>query len=152
MSRSPFVENPVVIDDVLHGTIAVPALDHVVEATFDPSSDDDDDEDNEDIDIDMVVEAAATIVAKLTTDAIAAIVDQVATEITDSAFSHMDVDDDHAATSLSALRAALRVARIDFWLDGALLVFVAPTIFVGQEIVVQLDEDLAVDDIAIHDA
>jgi len=140
------------IDDMLHGTIAVPAFDDAVAATFDPSSDDDDDDDDGEIDIDMVVEAAATLVAKLTTEAFAAIVDQVATEVTDAAFSQTDVDDDHAAASLAALRSALRVARIDFWLDGALLVFVAPAIFVGQEIVVQLDDDLAVDDIAIHDA
>lgn len=111
MSRS-LVENPVVVDGVLRGTVVVPALDAAVEATFEADADDE----RDDIDTDTVVAAAATIVAKLTTAAWATIVDQVASEVTDSAFSQSDVDEEHAAASLLALRAALRVVRIDLWL------------------------------------
>jgi len=156
MSRSSFVENPMVVDDVLHGTIIV--LGQAIEASFDPSNDDDDDDDDDeddaadtDVDTDTVVQWAEAVVARLTADALATIVEHVANEVTDAAFSQSDVDADHVAEALEALRVALQLVRMDFWPEGTMLVFVAPAIFVGQEIFAQLDEDLAVVDIAVHD-
>lgn len=137
LSADALLVDPRIEEDVVHGRAWLEGLDAEVEVTIDPEL-----EDGDDRTVDELAEAATRVLG-MSGGRWVDIVDDVATEIEEA------VEGDGPIAETTDLRTELTLVSLTVYAEAALLRFVAPKQFPDSDVLVQLDEDQAINDLSV---
>ena len=141
-----YVIGRVIDDNTIKGKIILPGRSEPVDATFDPDIEREDD-DWDDAVADLL-EQSKELIDDLRPDVLSAIIDETAEEITEAAYEQSDHEPDQS--DYDRITKNCRLVEIGFFPGGAMLIFDAPDAFKGEQIYVQIDEELEIEDIAVN--
>lgn len=133
------LDEPVADNGLVTGRATIDAAGAAVTVTVDPEL-----EDNPDVDEDALVETASRILT-VGEARWRAVLDEIAVEIEGA------VGDDEPVLEQADLRDDLEVTSVVVFADTVRLVFDAPRQFPDSRILVQLDDELEVADIEVHE-
>lgn len=134
------IDNVAVVDGVLLGRASLSGT--TFDVRCDPEA-----EDGEIVDLDVLRQQAETSLARLAEGRMRTLIHDLVREVTDAAYEQSD----HAPSDKDyrELERDLRLQRLDCYVDGAVLLFGAETVFPDMEVACQVGIELDIEDVAV---
>lgn len=142
--HAAIINNITIQNDVLQGTIFSPSLHQSFAIEIDPET-----AATDPADFDDLIKELQQLIEHLTPDRLREMEAAIASEITTSAYSQSDYAP--TADDFTALEKDLKLMKITAFPEGFSLEYIAEANYPGNEIMVQLNRDFNMEDVAIYD-
>lgn len=138
-----FIRNCVIEDNTLKGTVSIRNIEPIA-VSYNLERD----EDVENIeDFSLLIAESKRLIEGLDAKEIERLFTEISTELTDSAYSQSEFQP--AEAEYSELQDDLKICRIDFYQDGAMIVLKSEKCFKDMEIFCQINHDLEIEDLTV---
>lgn len=140
--KTDLLNHATILGNVVTGQVNLPGTAQILPATFTTE------EDEPSVPaLTALIEDSQGIIEQLTPENIISLKQVISQEITDSAYSQHDYEP--SIEDYAKLFTDLKLLEANFYEGDVLLIFSADTIFPGQQIYVQINEDLSIEDLSI---